>query len=937
MLDAARCKKRGRLRLGLVAQVFVALAFVTTLVTGSFFFYSIREDSRELFKNAIELHRVIVNTSIPSLAKGVWDISRENVMVTVRSMFSYGEIKKIAIYLEDGQPYLGMQLAEKTLQQHEPVETASLPPLKEQLSAALRDITKFKGEKPILKEPFLHITPNKVDQLDHRFIVAMPYISMETDDKPIHVGFLVMDFQTNRAMAFIKAKQQQLFLLFCGLTLTILILLFVILRKMIIVPIMRLTDAAKQAADGVFNPVKLPRIRNEIGSLMKNFNTMLAKIELNTKNLKTLIRKGRDVSIQSTLQGIEQHLKAVPCELGFNDVKVKVYFHANCFMDNKLPRGFYILEEENKPDTAACHCEDDILNKHEHVIRVMDTHSDNCLALFSFHHMESEIIERMLPTFEAMSNNVASAINAFRLKKTLTILEVRTEEVQTIFNNINQGICLIDDKIAIGNDYSAALEAIVEERELGGRSLIELLDSRTTLGGDRMAQIKEVLSAVLNSHAVAFTLNAHALPQELEMANGGSKKFLEVDWTPIYSHQSIISRMMITFRDVTDIKQLRQIAERNRAEIDILCELSTVSPQSFHQMTESSLQYLQSNLKILKDEPTLQKNSMAVIKRNLHTIKGNCRTYNFSMITDTVHDVENLLADLSRALEHESKQQLCIASLLEGHAKIEKAINQYVGVYRNRFASAHEKAEEKSQILLDTAEVLSHLPKGGETVMHDPSLRQRLESIHHKIIKAEYPSLKKVVEGFGSFVKSLARELAIDPPTLSYEASKDWYFGPETAESLKSCFTHLIRNSMDHGFKNKEMDGGAIYVWAREGAHGNLIIEYFDNGYGVDLVEIRKKAVELHFIENESVDDLTACSLIFQSGFTTKDKVTALSGRGIGMDAVASFFKELGGRAELKLKEKVEAGRFSFHIQLELPLSHVVYVDKLDARVRKVA
>jgi hypothetical protein len=55
------------------------------------------------------------------------------------------------------------------------------------------------------------------------------------------------------------------------------------------------------------------------------------------------------------------------------------------------------------------------------------------------------------------------------------------------------------------------------------------------------------------------------------------------------------------------------------------------------------------------------------------------------------------------------------------------------------------------------------------------------------------------------------------------------------------------------------------------------------------------------------------------------------------MDAVASFFKELGGRAELKLKEKVEAGRFSFHIQLELPLSHVVYVDKLDARVRKVA
>ena len=151
----------------------------------------------------------------------------------------------------------------------------------------------------------------------------------------------------------------------------------------------------------------------------------------------------------------------------------------------------------------------------------------------------------------------------------------------------------------------------------------------------------------------------------------------------------------------------------------------------------------------------------------------------------------------------------------------------------------------------------------------------------------------------------------------------------QVLELIKDPLTHLVRNCADHGIempadrvKAAKPESGTIRLDARhEGGH--IVIEIADDGRGLMLDRIRAKALENKLATEAELDALSGQQImqfIFRAGFSTAAKVTAVSGRGVGMDVVRTNIEKIGGTVELSSKQ---GNGTTFIIKIPLTLAIV--------------
>jgi len=144
-------------------------------------------------------------------------------------------------------------------------------------------------------------------------------------------------------------------------------------------------------------------------------------------------------------------------------------------------------------------------------------------------------------------------------------------------------------------------------------------------------------------------------------------------------------------------------------------------------------------------------------------------------------------------------------------------------------------------------------------------------------------------------------------------------------EAIKDPLTHIVRNSCDHGIetveervaKGKEPAGTILLRAFHEGGHVN--IEISDDGAGVNPEKVKSKAIQKGLIRAEQaaqMNDWEALRLIFLPGFSTAEKVTSISGRGVGMDVVRTNIEKIGGTVDLSNR----AGSGTL-IKIKIPLT----------------
>lgn len=220
-----------------------------------------------------------------------------------------------------------------------------------------------------------------------------------------------------------------------------------------------------------------------------------------------------------------------------------------------------------------------------------------------------------------------------------------------------------------------------------------------------------------------------------------------------------------------------------------------------------------------------------------------------------------------------------------------------------------------------------------ETVEHMSRISGDLQNI---ILNMRMVPVEQVFNRFPRMIRGLAKELnkKVNLEIIGAETELDRTVIDEIGDPL----VHLLRNSLDHGIETTEErrklgkpEEGKITLRAYHS--GNYVfIEVSDDGAGIDRDKILKKAIERGIVSEENKSSLTdkqVYELLFSSGFSTAEKVSDISGRGVGLDVVKNKIESLGGTVTVD-SELGKGTIFTVQLPLTLSIISVMLVEVQD-------
>jgi len=238
-----------------------------------------------------------------------------------------------------------------------------------------------------------------------------------------------------------------------------------------------------------------------------------------------------------------------------------------------------------------------------------------------------------------------------------------------------------------------------------------------------------------------------------------------------------------------------------------------------------------------------------------------------------------------------------------------------------RVASSAEKSREIKHLRVDIQQ-LDHIMNLVEDLVIN---RGRLKQISEQYKIREMDEAIGMVERSVSDLQNLMMNIRMIPlshifnrlprvvrDVAQYDSKEVEFFieGGETEldrsvmDGLNDPLLHLIRNAVNHGIESPEIREnagkprkGTVKLTARRD-RDNVIIELVDDGGGINVEKVKSKAIEKGLISRETADSLStdqAVDLLFQPGFSTADKITDISGRGVGLDVVKRSIEALKG------------------------------------------
>ncbi len=260
------------------------------------------------------------------------------------------------------------------------------------------------------------------------------------------------------------------------------------------------------------------------------------------------------------------------------------------------------------------------------------------------------------------------------------------------------------------------------------------------------------------------------------------------------------------------------------------------------------------------------------------------------------------------------------ADLCDSIATIDKALEEHPVDGVSRISMAVATVRERAEAM--QASLIRHNDDFEGFARRNEDLSSRL---HHEVITSRMRPLADGIRGFPRLVRDLARTLG---KQIRFEVvGEQTGVDRDILDKLESPLSHLVRNAVDHAIEPPaariaagKPEVGTILLEARHRA-GMLQLRLSDDGRGIDVEQLRAKAVARGLVAEAVADQLGEHELLeflFLPGFSTKDQVSEISGRGVGLDVVQSMVKGVGGNVRVATEPGV---RTVFTLQLPITMS----------------
>ncbi|KAB3535860.1 chemotaxis protein CheA [Alkaliphilus pronyensis] len=206
-------------------------------------------------------------------------------------------------------------------------------------------------------------------------------------------------------------------------------------------------------------------------------------------------------------------------------------------------------------------------------------------------------------------------------------------------------------------------------------------------------------------------------------------------------------------------------------------------------------------------------------------------------------------------------------------------------------------------------------------------------SLHDAVMKVRMVPIERVFNRFPRMVRDLAKDLGKEISLIM--KGEETEVDRTVIDEIGDPLIHLIRNSIDHGIEEPDVrlvagksKNGTVKLIAYPDGN-SVVIEVEDDGKGIDIDRVKAKGIERGLITQQQsliMDDIEAINLLFNPGFSTVNKITDISGRGVGLDVVKTKIESLGGVVEVD-NRRGEGTKFIIRLPLTLAIIQALLVN----------
>jgi two-component system chemotaxis sensor kinase CheA len=463
--------------------------------------------------------------------------------------------------------------------------------------------------------------------------------------------------------------------------------------------------------------------------------------------------------------------------------------------------------------------------------------------------------------------------------------------VTNILDNLDSGFLIFDRNGVVQPGYSRISEHFFGE-SLAGKKVEEILK----IDRQFWPNIDSWRDITFNN--VLPFKDACALgPSSYERLEG---RHIELTYRPINSGADLEGVVLIA-TDKTTERELFRKFEEEKSRVDLIIKITT-NRDAFMDFIHESRKFINELNDEVEGRGAVDVESAF---RTMHTLKGNSAMYSCNHIKTIAHEMETDLADIRTHKGNGFREYM--PKLRAGLVALDGAVS---AVLDNHKALLGEMNAENVQLrrLTVSSQALGILEKALLEGFRKDSGVYRM-FMENFVLEPILPSIKKLESAAQSLAER--RQKLIKPVRWEGE---DVRVRIEHYKRLLAALVHFFRNAVDHGIEEpdvRESAGkdpeGQITVMVQkvevEDDDPRLRLRMMDDGQGIDPALIRRKIVEKGLVgaeEAAKLDDDSVIQYVFKNGFSTNDQVTDVSGRGVGMDAIAYEAKKLSGRAWVK-------------------------------------
>ena len=514
--------------------------------------------------------------------------------------------------------------------------------------------------------------------------------------------------------------------------------------------------------------------------------------------------------------------------------------------------------------------------------KTQSTQKINLDSVDEFGQMASSLNENI-----AVSAKLHAEIRELNTNLEKKITE-KTKKITMILNNAGQGFLTFDENFLIDDEYSKECEKLLGVEIVSqditsllfkDKSKIELF--KTTL----LMAVKESVKIKRNSYI--------SLLPSIVLLN---KKAVKLEYRILED-----SKFMLILTNITSEKKLEKKIKKKQEILKMI--VAVVSESDIFYGTKTEYNNFINNFMNMIDKTKTPLYNISKMYRIIHTFKGTFSQLYMQDLVLFLHAIENKLSSMLKGSTHSNED---LAELLES-CDFNDSLDCSLSIIKEILGDDFLKSDNYLKVdLID----LSHLQEKIKAILDNyTDTTPECQDILCHVQRLSSTKLISILHPFVSLSTQLATRL--EKEIYDFEIIGDnKYTITENIKPFIKSLIHVFRNSIDHGIESPEQrvdinkDEKGTLLCNFETRDENLYINISDDGAGIDIEKLAKK-LESKGVDCSNKSEKEILLHIFDDNLSTKDSVSNLSGRGVGMSAVKYELDKLKGEVFIKSKKNI--------------------------------